>query len=186
MKRIIPLLLLVLLITGCSGGNSQMDRAMELRSQLQKSTGCSFESVITADYGDKIYTFAMECRTDQAGNLSFTVTEPESISGISGTVSEDGGKLTFDDVALAFELLADDQVTPVSAPWILIHTLRGGYLTACGEENGILRLSIDDSYEDDALHLDVWLDEGDLPARGEILWDGRRILSVEVRNFEYL
>lgn len=186
MKRIIPLLLLVLLITGCGGENSQMERAMTLRGQLQKSTGCSFESVITADYGDKIYTFTMECQTDQSGSLTFTVTEPESISGITGTISEEGGKLTFDDVALAFELLADDQVTPVSAPWILIHTLRAGYLTSCGEENGVLRLSIDDSYEDDALHLDIWLDESDAPARGEILWDGHRILSVDVRNFKYL
>lgn len=185
MKRFLPLLL-VLFLTGCSGTNSQMDRALFLRSSLEKGSGCSFSCTVTADYGDKLYSFGMDCVVDSQGSLSFTVTAPETIAGITGSVSEDGGKLTFDDVALAFELMADNLLSPVSAPWLLVHTLRSGYLTSCGLENGVLRLSIDDSYEDDAAHLDIWLDESDLPARGEIFWDGRRILSVEVNNFAFL
>ena len=97
-----------------------------------------------------------------------------------------GGKLTFDGQALSFALLADEQVTPVSAPWLLIRTLRSGYLTSCGEEGGTVRVAIDDSYEEDALHLDIWLDENDSPQRGEILWQGRRILSVSVTNFVFV
>jgi hypothetical protein len=46
-----------------------------------------------------------------------------------------------------------------------------------------LRISIDDSYEENALHLDYWLGEGDLPVRCEIVYDDRRILSLEVSNF---
>ena len=77
-------------------------------------------------------------------------------------------------------------VSPVSGPWLLMKTLRSGYLTSCGVEDGCLRIAIDDSYEDDALHLDVWLDESDCPKRGEILWKGRRILTVEIENFVFL
>ena len=87
---------------------------------------------------------------------------------------------------MAFPLLAEGQVSPVSAPWLLMKTLRSGYLTSCGTEDGTLRLSIDDSYEDDALHLDIWLNEEELPKHGEILWQGRRILSVAVENFRFL
>ncbi len=36
-------------------------------------------------------------------------------------------------------------------------TLRSGYITSAGMDGGRLRLTIDDSYEDDALHLDIWL-----------------------------
>lgn len=186
MKKGLALLMTAVLLTGCFGANSGLDRAMTLRAKLLAAGGCCFDVTVTADYGDKVYTFGMYCQTDNAGNLTFQVTEPESIAGITGTVSDTGGKLTFDDNALAFDLLADGQVTPVSAPWLLVHTLRSGYLTACTAEGEGLRVSIDDSYADDALHLDIWLDGEDLPTEAEIQWQGRRILSLQVRNFGYL
>lgn len=185
MKRIMLLLCLLALLTGCAGPRGEMDRALTLRTKLLAQE-VRFDAKITADYGDKTFVFVMECRSGSAGDLTFTVREPASVSGITGTVSGAGGKLTFDDKALSFPLLADDQVTPVSGPWILMRTLRSGYLTSCGVENGCLRLAIDDSYEDNALHLDIWLDESDLPRRGEVLWQGRRIVSVEVENFTFL
>lgn len=186
MKRMIGVLIAVVLLTGCASGNSELDRAMALRAKLLESEGCTFDAVISADYGDKVYTFSMNCQADQQGSLSFTVTDPETISGITGTVSQEGGNLTFDGQVLAFELLADGQVTPVSAPWLLIHTLRGGYLTSCGKDTDGLRIAIDDSYEEDALHLDIWTDASDIPVRAEILWQGRRILSLEIRNFTFV
>ena len=162
-----------------------MDRAMALRSALL-AKGAEFDAAVTADYGDKTYSFGMHCRMEAQGKVTFSVTAPETIAGITGTVSASGGKLTFDGNALAFTLLADGQVSPVSGPWLLMKTLRSGYLTSCGVEDGCLRIAIDDSYEDVALHLDVWLDESDCPKRGEILWKGRRILTVEIENFVFL
>ena len=184
MKRwmIVPVLLLML--TGCRFQHGELERAMDLRARLLAGE-CSFDAVITADYGDMLHSFTMNCRGDSKGNVSFTVTKPDSISGICGTVTEDGGKLEFDGTALVFELMADGQVSPVSAPWLLLKTLRGGYLTACGMEGELLRLTIDDSYEEDALHLEIWLDGDDSPVRGEVYWDGRRILTVEVEKFAY-
>ncbi len=157
---------------------------MAFRTKLLAGSA-TFDAAITADYGDKTYTFSADCVVDAQGELTFSVTEPQSIAGITGTVSAKGGKLTFDGHALAFELLADGQVTPVTGPWILMNTLRSGYLTSCGAEGEKLRLAIDDSYKDDALHLDIWLDGNDLPERGEILWQGRRILSIAVSNFKF-
>ena len=185
MKRIVPVLLLLVLLAGCAGGGETMDRVVALRSGIL-AKGAEFDAAITADYGDKTYTFGMHCLLDGQGKLSFTVTAPETISGITGTVSASGGKLTFADQALAFPLLADQQVSPVAGPWILMKTLRSGYLTSCGLEAGCIRVAIDDSYAEDALHLDIWLDEKDLPKRGEILWQGRRILSLDIVNFAFL
>lgn len=185
MKRILSLLLAVLLLTGCKGADDEMDRAMALRSKML-ARGVSFEAVITADYGDKLHSFSLACQTDAQGNLTFSVLQPEVIAGITGRLTAAGGKLTFDAAALAFPLLADGQLTPVAAPWILIKTLRSGYLTSCGGDGEYLRLAIDDSYEEDALHLDIWLGSEDLPVRGEVLWQGRRILSLEIKNFTFL
>ena len=50
-------------------------------------------------------------------------------------------------------------------------------------EEGAVRLSIDDRYEEDALHLDIWLDAESLPSRADIFYDDRRILSLTVKNF---
>lgn len=186
MKRILSVLLLFFVLSGCSEKNGDLRRAMALRERLLASSGCKFDAVITADYGDSVYTFKMNCQTDRDGNLTFTVVDPETISGITGTISQQGGHLTFDGKALAFEMLADDQVTPVTAPWLFVRTLRGGYLAACGTDGENLRIRIDDSYEENALHLDVWLDGQDVPIRSEILWKGQRILSLDVRNFSYL
>lgn len=183
MKRLIAIACVLLLLTGCSQVKAELDRAMTLRAKLLAAQGVSFDARITADYGDKTYTFAMACRGDAQGNLTFSVVEPESISGITGSLSQNGGKLTFDDKALAFDVMADGLVSPVSGPWLLMKTLRSGYLTSCGGEGEYLRLAIDDSYANDALHLDIWLDSSDTPVRGEILWQGRRILSLEVKNF---
>lgn len=185
MKIIVCLLLVAVLLSGCSGQQEQLDRAMALRAKLIASE-VTFDAEITADYGDKSYTFAMHCTGATDGTVTFTVTKPDTIAGISGTVGNEGGKLTFDDTALAFELMADGQLSPVSAPWVLMKTLRGGYLTSCTQEEDGLRLAIDDSYEEDALHLDIWLDESDLPKFAEVYWQGRRLLTVSVSNFTYV
>ena len=182
MKKLSVLLIVLLFLGGCSGKQEELERAMTLRAKLLASE-CSFDAKITADYGDKLYVFAMTCQGDSRGNLTFTVTEPESIAGITGLISQDGGKLTFDDTALAFPLMADEQLTPVSAPWILLKTLRGGYLASANMEEELLHLTIDDSYEEDALQLDIWLDGQNLPVQSDILYDGRRILTVQVSNF---
>ena len=185
MKRIAILLLVVVLLGGCAGDTGQLDRAIALRGKIQQKE-VTFDAAITADYGDKIHTFAMECHGDTQGNMKFTVKEPASIAGISGTVSKGSGKLTFDDKILAFDILADDLISPVSGPWVLLETLRSGYLTSCSAEGDLLRVAIDDSYEENALHLEVWLDSGDIPQRCEIYWQGRRLLSMDVKNFTFL
>ena len=169
-------------MTGCADASGEIRRAMALRDRLL-SNGCSFDGEITADYGDKIHQFSVSCQADSQGNLEFSVLEPASIAGITGKVKDSGGTLTFDDKALCFSLLADGQITPVCAPWIFLKTLRGGYLTSAGVEGEGLRLSLDDSFEEDALHVDIWLDEEDIPIRGEMLYGGRRILSLDVKNF---
>lgn len=184
MKKTAALILSLLLLSGCANADRQIDRAMELRSRLLNGQGCGFTAGITADYGDELYTFTLECQGDEQGNVTFTVVEPETIAGITGSITQEGGKLTFDDTALEFPLLADDQVTPVSAPWLLLKTLRGGYLTSAGEDGELLRLTINDSYEEDALQLDIWLDGENIPVRADILYDGRRILSLTIGDFQ--
>ena len=89
---------------------------MALRANLLKASSCTFDTEITADYGDALYSFSMSCEADAQGSVAFTVTAPQTISGITGEISGDGGRLTFDDTALQFDLMADGQVTVFGTP----------------------------------------------------------------------
>lgn len=183
--RMTALLCIVFLFSGCRGESGPLDSALSLRDSINKSDGCRFHAEITADYGEKIYIFGMDCATDRDGNLLFAVTEPATIAGITGRINSDGGAITFDDKVLAFRTMADGQITPVSAPWVFMKSLQGGYMKDCtGEEYDYL-ISIDDSYEEDALQLRIRVDDSK-PTAGEIFWQGRRVLTLTVEEFEIL
>lgn len=186
MKRCLFVTLLLLILTGCGSGSQPMERVLAFRNQLNAGGGCAFDAYITADYGDALYTFTLECQADPQGNLEFSVLQPKSIEGIAGTVSAEKGALTFDDQVLAFSLLADGQLTPVSAPWLMLRTLQSGYVRGCSLDDGALYAVIDDSYEEDTIQLDIWFDENDYPKHADFLWQGRRIITMEVKNFRHL
>ena len=157
-----------------------------MRNKMASSNGCSFLAEITADYGDHVQSFMMSCEADSRGNITFSVVSPETIFGVSGTIDETGGKLNFDEAMLGFPLLADGQLSPVSAPWVLVRALRSGYIGASGNDGALTRTTIHDSYAEDALQLEVWFDQNLVPVQGEIIYKGRRILTVTVSNFIFL
>ena len=179
MKRVVWIMCLVMILCGCSGSGNALDEALALRSAVLQAKEIAFSVDLTADYGDMTYSFSMDCIGDSDGNVTFTVTAPETISGITGKLSTDGGSLTFDDTVLAIPMLTDDQITPISAPWILLRTLRSGCITSCADG----RMTIDDSYADDALTLDIQLDQDGMPAAADIYWKNRRILAITVTSF---
>ena len=179
MRKWLPILFLLLILSGC--GRQAPDPGLSLRSRILE--GCCFDAEITADYGDSLSVFAMHCQADSAGSLRFTVTAPESIAGISGNVAAGTGKLLFEDKAVSFPLLADGLLTPAAAPWIFVRTLRSGNLIASGREGDVTRLSIDDSFREDALRLDIWLDEAGNPTKADISCKEQRYLSMVVQNF---
>ena len=186
MRKSVVFCLLLILFSGCAGPPEEMEIGMELRTRLLQSSGCSFDAAITADYGDQIHTFTMACSADSSGDISFVVTEPERISGICGRLSGQGGEITFENTVLAFEYLAEEQLSPICAPWIFLRCLRSGYLSSACWEEGRIRLSCDDSYAESPLRLDIWLNEKHVPEFADILYDGNRILSLTVANFEIL
>ncbi len=183
--KLAVVLCMILVLSGCKGKNAPLDRAIALRNKIADSNGCSYHAKITADYGEKIYAFSMDCQTDKEGNLTFFVIEPATIAGITGKISASGGAITFDDQVLAFQTMADGQVTPVTAPWLFMNTLRGGYLKGCTQVDNGIEISIDDSYAENALHLNI-VTEAETPVSAEIFWQGRRVLTLAVENFMYL
>ena len=173
-------------LTGCKNINEPLDRVIELRDSILTGNGCKFNTVISADYEDSVHVFKMDCQFDADGNMTFTVTEPDTIAGITGQISDDQAGITFDDYVLAFEQLSDGLISPVSSPWVFIKTLRSGYIRGCTVEGGQLEVMIDDTYETETLQLNILLDEYDFPRMAEIFWQGRRMVTLEINDFSCL
>lgn len=186
MKKWVLLLAMAVCLAGCAGQTGELEQGMALRSKVLQAEKCTFSAKITGDYGDKVCVFAMDCVAEETGDVTFTVTAPETISGITGTLTGNGGSLTFEDTALHFGLLAEGLASPISAPWVLMQALRSGPIIAAGTEDDRLRLTLTDSYRDTALQLDVWCNGDALPVAVEIAQDDRTILSLVVDNFTIL
>lgn len=186
MKRMLILLAMLLSLCGCTGRSESVEPGMKLRQKITNGNGCSFDTVVTADYSDKIYTFRMHCESDKSGNLEFTVAEPATIAGIQGTITDAEGTLRFDDQVLAFQLLADEQISPVSGPWLFIKAIQSGYIRACETDKDGVHLIIDDIFKERNMQIDVYLSADHVPLQGDILWNGRRIISLQVENFHVL
>ena len=182
----LSILLVLSLLCGCSSVADEMQPINDFRQKLLVASSCAFDASITADYSNTVYQFKMHCKMESDGNVGFTVTEPETIAGISGSISAAEGSLNFENTVLAFPILANGQATPVYAPWIFLNALRSGYLKGASREGDGYRISIDDSYEENALHLEILTDSLLIPSLCEIFWDGQRILSLEIENFQIL
>lgn len=173
-------------MAGCDNQKDSLNRMISLRDKILAGKGCTFQVEISADYIDEIHTFEMDCQSDTDGNMLFTVTKPESIAGITGRISDNQAGITFDGYMLAFKQLADGQISPVSAPWVFLKALRSGYIRACTDSEEQLQVIIDDTYEADALQLNIWLNQEDFPNTAEIFWQGRRVITLRIHNFSCL
>ncbi|MBR2048068.1 MAG: hypothetical protein IJ960_05665 [Oscillospiraceae bacterium] len=182
MKKYLCLTALLLVLPGCALDQGELDQALAFRQTLTDAERICFDVGITADYGDRVERFTLRCDTDQEGAMSFTVLHPAEISGITGSVTGQQGSLTFEDTVLAFPLLAQDRLSPVSGPWVLVQALKEGYITSCAREGEFLRLTVNDSYDADPLTLEIWIRENTVTA-AEIGWRGMRQMTMEIDNF---
>lgn len=78
--------------------------------------GCSFRAELTADYGDYVVPFALDCETEVNGQTHFTVAAPETLAGITAAVDETGGTVTYDGLMMDFGLLANGRLAPAAGP----------------------------------------------------------------------
>ena len=186
MKKCFVVLIAVFVLFGCAGKNKDMDDILRLRQKMIKGNGCSFRADILADYGNKSYVFSLGCVLKQSGDIDFEILMPETVSGIKGSVSDLGGKITFDDKVLLFEPLANGQLIPAVAPWLLFKAVRGGYIRAVSAGGDNMEYTINDSFNGVEYQTLLILKNGDQPQKAEIYWNNRRILIVDVGDYKEL
>ena len=183
MRRLVSVVVFVCLLFGCGHDSTYLNNVISLRNRVNNSQDCSFVSDVTLDYGDTFYSFCVGCHIDAENNMSFVINEPASIAGICGQISGGTGKLSFDEHLLAFEMLADGNITPIAAPWFFICALKSGYINACGSYDSGYLVRIDDSFNGTDYSLEIVFTEDNAPSIVDILWNGKRIVSMKIRDF---
>ena len=181
----ILVLVFSLILSGCAPASDYLEPGLQLRDKLLNANCCKFVAKIRASFDDAQYTFSLSCQADPKGTLTFSVISPEVIADISGVIEKGSGKLTFDDKLLAFPMLADGELSPISAPWVFYNAILSGYIRAAGQEEEFIRISIDDTLQGENLCVEVWFKE-DTPVYAEVIWQGKNILSISISGFEIL
>ena len=186
MKKLAGLLAALLLLTGCGKTQAEpKEPALAFRQQLAKTGGCAFDVELTADYGEHMYVFSLSCDYDTGGDASFTVTAPEEIAGIAGTVTEQGSRLDFEDLALDFGQLANGHVVPLEVPWLLGQCWSGEYIQSVGRDGDHTVITYLRGYDDGEITVETWLDSRGIPVHCDISYDGRRCVTAELTGFQY-
>ncbi len=174
--------MLCLLLTGCQGEQPPTQKALDLRTGLLNAGGCAFTAAIGADYEDRSYEFTVACTYHADGETVVTVLQPEEIAGIKAVISDHRASLEFEDLALDFGPMANGNVSPMEACRLLADCWTGAYISACGPDGDLERITYLDGYEDDQLTVDTWVD-GTVPVYAEVTYEGLRCITMQLTDF---
>lgn len=182
-------LLLLPLLVGCvpAGMDPAEALALDIRGQYLEAVRCETQAAVTADYGRRVYEFVLDV-TWTPEETRVTVTQPETVAGITATVQAGESTLEYDGLSLDTGPLDGDGLAPVSAVPALLTAAAEGFITQCRmePEGSLLRVDCGDpeGAPGTGRQITLWFDKesGDL-RRGEILVDGFRVISCEFLTF---
>ena len=161
-----------------------MAQAVEFRGELISRGGCSFRAQITADYGQEVQHFTLDCRADGEGEVSFCVTEPETIEGITGSVEGETGIVTYDGLQLAFPLMVHDRISPVSAPALTVACWVKEFILSAGLSEELYRVSYEKKINGKDVLIDTYF-EKNIPISAELCYNGYGIINITIADFSF-
>lgn len=174
----------LILLTGCSAEHDAMQKTLDFRQDLLSAGGCSYIADVTADYGEYLYEFTLQC-TYRDGYGELTVLKPDLISGIRGRCSGDAATVSFDGAILEYGDLSEGNLAPLSVPWLFGSAWQSDEILFASNDEKNTRATIQKGYDEDKLILDTWFADG-IPTAGEVRGtDGRRVLTVQFRDFSF-
>lgn len=161
-----------------------VSEAVEFRAALVQAGGCSYVAEICADFGSTVETFVLDCNSAADGTTELSIRSPETLEGITATVSGSGGKITYDGMAVDFGLLADDSLAPAAAPALMVECWSTEYIAYGGTEEGRYRAGYEKGFDETVVKVDTWF-ENHLPIYAEVCYNNTRILRLTITEFQF-
>ena len=176
--------LLCLPLSGCGDAAKPEDAVREMRTLYQNAESVSGVADITADYGQRVYTYTAAVEgTASAGTL--TVQAPENIAGTVIQWAEDATALTYEETTLETGTLSESSLSPADAIPAVLASCRAGALVECAweEDGGVLYAALENP-EDESVTVSCWFDaENYVLQRTELAEDGTTVLTLVFSDF---
>ena len=182
-----PMMAAVVSLTGCGQGVEAEQQALNMRGQYLSDTPCSMVAELTADYGQRVYTFTVSADVTQE-EMTLTIQEPDLLSGITAHLTEDSSSLVYDGLVLELGELDVDGLSPMEAIPALFESIRGDYMAECilNEEDATLTIHYTDPDQQQETGREttvVFETETGAIKQGEINVDGRRVITLTCQEF---
>lgn len=188
-KRLLFLPMMLLLLTGCGGGQEGKTGAealaVAIRGEYMAMTGYSLQAQLNADYGQRVYDFTLSVTSD-GEETTVVIREPEMLAGVAARMDGDEGILEYEDLSLETGFLDGESLSPVSALPTLVEAARTQYIDRCTLADGVLEVHCADPEEDAGTGREVTLyfdAQTHALTGGEISQDGRRVITCEITEF---
>lgn len=191
-SSVICVLMMTLLLSACGGAGGQsgpQEQALAIRGEYLAADGCTAKLKVTADYGQRVYTYTVDV-TVADGESVLTVTAPEELAGITARLTDGDSQLEYDGAVLETGPLSSDGLTPLSAVPALLDSARSGFIDSCtqerlGERDTLRVLCRDPELPaDQGRETTLWFDAATRAlVRGEIALDGYRVILCEFEEF---
>lgn len=181
--RIAVPMLLLLLLCACGAGETSAQTPVRFRTSLTEAGGCDLAAAVTADYGDYIRQFTLDCSLE-IGKTAFTVTQPDNAAGITATVSGEKAAVSFGDTILAVEEFSTRKISPMAAPYILERAWSTGYVSSTGMDGEWETVEYLLGYGSDQLTVTTAF-SGQVPVKAEISDGKNNLVTCEISDFSF-
>ena len=188
-KRLLFLPMMLLLLTGCGGGQEGKTGAealaVAIRGEYMAMTAYSLQAKVNADYGQRVYDFTLSVTSD-GEETTVVIREPEMLAGVTARMDGDEGTLEYEDLSLETGFLDGESLSPVSALPTLVEGARTQYIDRCTLADGVLEVHCTDPEEDAGTgrEMTLYFDaQTHALTGGEISQDGRRVITCEITEF---
>lgn len=182
LRMILPLLLL----SACAGrGVSEAERVTNrARTAYLELTACTGSAAVTADYGQRVYEYALDFTYEREGATVLTLTAPENVAGVTATIAQGETGLEFDGVAVETGPVDPSGLSPLDAIPTLLRYAREGFVAECvleGEQGGPEQLHLicrdPEKGPGEGLECELWLDAESLALlQGELSQGGLTVI----------
>ena len=181
------------IFTACGGGegNEAEETLSKIRGQYLELTACSGHADLTADYGQRVYTYGVDFTWQKEGETLLTLTAPELVAGTTARIHAGETALEYDGVMLETGPLNPEGLSPIDALPALLTYAREGFAAECvleGTEGEAKKLHVicrdPEVQPGEGTEADLWFDPGaGALLRGELSQDGYTVIQCELSNF---
>lgn len=183
-KRILPLCICILLLTGCAGRSHEKKQDfLALRAKWLSVEQTELHAAVRADYGDRVYDYVLRYSGGSSGGM-LTVEEPEMLAGVGVEIGDQGIRLYWDGAELDTGAILGS-LNPVQAFPLLLQCWQSAPVLECWEEmrDGVPCLTaefdLSEAGSPDVCRCRTWFSrEMGQPVAAELSENGRTVLFV--------